>query len=355
MFDVEFELNQLMEEAFIAHTSDIHVAPQRDKVLILFRIDGILQLWGTIAKKEQDKIINRIKIVSQMDIGERRVPQDGRWSWKKDEQFFTLRVSSMPTIWGEKIVIRVLGRDEGKHTLQSLGMTPVVISQVKQILRRPNGLFLVTGPTGSGKSSTLYAILQELQRGEENIICLENPVEYEIPGAVQVEIHEKRGLTFSSGLRASLRQDPDIIMVGEIRDTETAQLAVQAALTGHKVFSTLHTNDAASVVERLIDMEVEPFLVKAALCGALAQRLVRKPCTGCNDVASNHQCEMCHGSGYKGRSALFELLTIPVKGMDWSHIDACVNPTLGTSGLMALREGITTRAELERLGINTNI
>lgn len=350
MYDVEYEINRYMKEAFRLQASDIHFEPQRDKVTVKLRIDGLLMTLETITKEYQDKVLNRIKIMSNIDIGERRRPQDGRWPYVIGEQTVTMRVSTMPTIWGEKIVVRILGRQETFHTLSELGMPMRVQKEVKRLLARPYGLFLVTGPTGSGKSSTLYALLNELNSGRENIICLENPVEYEITGAAQVEINEKAGLTFATGLRAGLRQDPDIIMVGEIRDKETAHLAIQSALTGHKVLSTIHTNTSEAVLDRLIDMGVEPFLVRAALTGSLAQRLVRRPCVSCQD-GNTDPCVTCFGTGYKGRTALYELFAIPREGMNWEDPKIFVNPTLAEAGRIAVDIKATTTEELQRIGI----
>lgn len=352
MYDVEFEINQIMDEAFKIQASDIHFAPQKEALFVTFRIDGVLANRIRIDKKYQDKILNRIKIMSNIDIGERRKPQDGRWPYDVENQTVTMRVSTMPTIWGEKIVLRILGQQGIFHTLEALGMPVSVQHEVQHILARPYGLFLVTGPTGSGKSSTLYALLNALNGGQEHIICLENPVEYEIKGASQVEINEKAGLTFANGLRAALRQDPDIIMVGEIRDSETAHLAVQAALTGHKVLSTIHTNTAEAVVERLIDMGVEPFLVRAALIGALAQRLVRRPCSQCYaSPTMKGGCPVCFGSGYSGRVALYELFSVPREDMDWNHPKGYVKPTLAEAGRVAVETGHTTTEEMVRMGI----
>lgn len=253
----------------------------------------------------------------------------------------------MPTIHGEKIVLRILGNKIRFNSLASLGMSSVVENSIRRIITRPYGLFLVTGPTGAGKSSTLYTLLSELNTGKENIICLENPVEYELPGMVQVEIQDKTGLTFAMGLRASLRQDPDIIMVGEIRDKETAQLAIQAALTGHKVLSTIHTNRASGVVERLIDMGVEPFLVKAALSGAIAQRLARKICNNC--CGKDHPCEKCNKTGYKGRIGLYEVLEI-TEETNWEHLEKSLQMTLEASAKELVNQRLTDSSEIRRLG-----
>lgn len=345
MFDVAYEISQILDGAFTLGASDIHVIPQEKEVTIKFRIDGLLQKIKIFPKQEQEKIFNYIKIKSSIDIAEKRIPQDGRLTHVYKGRKEQLRVSTMPTIWGEKIVLRIQKNSNNFQTLKDLGMNWELEQKVRKILQRPYGLFLVTGPTGSGKSTTLHALLNEVNSGLENIICLENPVEYELEGATQVEINERSGLTFASGLRASLRQDPDVIMVGEIRDAETAQLAIQSALTGHKVFSTIHTNDAASVIERLVNIGVEPFLVRAALSGALAQRLVRKPCP------CNGGCDICRHTGYHGRTALYELLTIHPTEMNWANIHDFVSPTLVESGKMAVAANITTPEELTRIGI----
>lgn len=348
MFDVEYEVNSIVEKAINFGASDIHIEPCKDYLLVKFRIDGLLQEYRRLERVYQNQIINRIKIISHMDIGEQRIPQDGRWYFKLKET--SLRISSMPTIYGEKIVIRILGNNNVFSSLEALGMNNNVQKALRRILARSYGLILVTGPTGSGKSSTLYTVLQEMNNRYEQIISLENPVEHELQGITQVEINAKAGLTFASGLRAALRQDPDIIMVGEIRDQETARLAIQAAMTGHKVLSTLHTNNACGVIERLVDMGIEPFLIKASLIGVIAQRLVRRPCLECNGN-ENISCKSCRGIGYKGRIALYEMLEIPAKNANWAEIEQYVCPSLSEAGREALEKNLTTIPELKRVGI----
>lgn len=347
MFDVEYELDQWVQQALAWKASDIHIEPEKDGVYIRFRIDGKREDFRTILKMHQEKIVNRVKLLSHIDIGEKRVPQDGRWTYVYGRKPYTLRVSTMPTVWGEHIVIRISDPSLRFHSLEELGMPMAVQEKVRQVLQQPYGLFLVTGPTGSGKSSTLYTLLSMLNDGTKHIICLEDPVEQELEGVTQVEVNEKAGLTFARGLRAALRQDPDVMMVGEIRDTETAQLAIQAALTGHQVFSTLHTNATNVVVDRLVDMGVEPFLVKAALLGAMAQRLVRKPCPHCYGQG---ECDYCRSTGYKGRMGLYEMLLIP-KEAHWEQISDYVHPTLEASACEAVQLEKTTWEEVKRIGL----
>ncbi len=348
MYHVEIELDKIVENAISEGASDIHFEPKEKEMIVRYRIDGLLYRRVCIERAYVDKIINRIKILSGVDIGERRVPQDGRWRWRQNQKGVDMRMSTLPTVWGEKIVLRLLPSNTGELSLAELGMEEHILEEVRCMLAKPYGMLLVTGPTGSGKSSTLYGLLREMDREKRNIICLENPVEREIELANQVQINEKMGLTFFSGLKAVLRQDPDIIMVGEIRDTETAQLAVQAALTGHFVLSSLHTNNATGAIERLVDMKIEPFLLKATLVGVVAQRLVRRRCLHCQGSAG---CFYCKGCGYKGRIGIYEILKIPSKNWDLKTADKYLLCTLRESGKLLLEKGITTREELMRVGI----
>lgn len=350
MFDVEYELDRWVQQALGWQASDVHVEPEKECVRIRFRIDGKRESFLAVPKMQQEKIVNRIKLLSHIDIGEKRVPQDGRWVYSYAGKSYTLRVSTMPSVWGEHIVIRISDPSFRFHGLSELGMPLMVQEAMQEVLAQPYGLFLVTGPTGSGKSSTLYTLLSLLNDGTKHIVSLEDPVEQELEGVTQVEVHEKTGLTFAKGLRAALRQDPDVMMVGEIRDTETAQLAIQAALTGHQVFSTLHTNSTKVVVDRLVDMGVEPFLVKAALIGAMAQRLVRKPCPYCHGVGD---CAHCRSTGYKGRIGLYELLVVP-EDVDWDALDHYVKPTLEEAAKQAVLFGQTTWEEVRRIGLAGN-
>lgn len=347
MFHVDIELDRIIEEALALHISDIHFEPQEENLVVRGRLDGILQHLRYIPKNEQEKLLNRIKIASSLDIGERRIPQDGRWLWQHKERSVQMRVSTMPGIWGEIIVLRLVDVGATVLTCAGLGMTSEVEKYVRSMLTRPYGLFLIAGQTGSGKTSTLYTLLQELNTGYKNIVCLENPVERHLKGINQVEINERAGLTFAKGLRAVLRQDPDVIMVGEIRDKETAQLAVQAALTGHFVLSTIHTNTAAAAIERLVDIGVDDFLVKAVLVGVLSQRLVRRPCV------CGSGCEACKQTGYRGRVALYEILYVPPDGLQLEDISLYVKCSLAESAKQAVSCGLTTMEELGRLGIET--
>ncbi|MGO1370487.1 MAG: GspE/PulE family protein [Senegalia sp. (in: firmicutes)] len=322
-------VNSFIKQAISAKASDIHIEPYEDRIRIRFRIDATLQEIMSPSKNTHSAITTRIKIISKMDIAERRLPQDGRVEMNIDGRSIDLRVSSLPTVYGEKIVIRILDRTSTIMTKKSLGFTENNLNRFNNLLSYPNGILLVTGPTGSGKTTTLYAALQELNSIGKNIITLEDPVEYRLDGINQVQINPKSGLTFSSGLRSILRQDPDIIMVGEIRDEETARLAIRAAITGHLVISTMHTNDAASTVSRLVDMGIEPYLVASSVMGVVAQRLVRKICDSCKteyisekkeeDILNIYEpiklykgkgCSKCYNTGYKGRTSIHEVLEV---------------------------------------------
>ena len=322
-------INNVIGRAVRERASDIHIEPQEDGVKIRFRLDGLLEERMVFPKGLQLPIISRIKVISGMDIAERRVPQDGRVRVKVRGQTVDLRVSTYPTMHGEKIVIRLLMK-EGVLSLEQLGLQPDDKQRFSDLIAHPHGIFLVTGPTGSGKTSTLYTALARVNSQESNIVSVEDPVENEVVGVNLSQVNVIAGMTFAAALRAILRQDPDIIMVGEIRDRETADMAVRAALTGHLVFSTLHTNSAAGVIERMIDMGVERFLLSSALIGAMAQRLVRRICPDCRtekpiDAVTaqvmkeigyegpafyGKGCEACRMSGYRGRIGVFELLIV---------------------------------------------
>ncbi|OQX86142.1 MAG: type II secretion system protein GspE, partial [Candidatus Omnitrophica bacterium 4484_70.2] len=271
-------INNIITEAVRERASDIHIEPEEDKIRVRFRVDGVLIEVHSIPKYLLSGVSSRIKILSDLDIAERRRPQDGRFSVKVEGKRIDIRVSFLPTIYGENIVMRLLDKSSILLNLKDLGFSEQVYKKFHTLIHRPYGIIIVCGPTGSGKTTTLYSALQEINTPDKNIITLEDPVEYNLPLIRQCQVNTKIGLTFSQGLRSILRQDPDVILVGEIRDRETAQIAIQAALTGHLVFSTLHTNDAASAVVRLVDMGIEPFLVGSSLCGVLAQRLVRRLC-----------------------------------------------------------------------------
>jgi type IV pilus assembly protein PilB len=322
-------INSLIRQALKMGASDIHIEPLEDRLRVRVRVDGDLQEVLTPSKHTQSAIITRVKIMGGMNIAEKRLPQDGRIEIKIDDSVVDLRISVLPTVYGEKIVMRLLDRNNFLKGKEELGFTRENMELFDTILEAPNGVILVTGPTGSGKTTTLYASLNELNKINKNIITVEDPVEYKIEGINQVQVNTKAGLLFSTGLRSILRQDPDIIMVGEIRDEETAEIAVRAAITGHLVITTLHTNDATSTIMRLQDMGIKPFLVAASVRGIVAQRLVKRICTNCKteyrasdiekallgintDLTLNRGkgCPKCYYSGYSGRIAIHEILKI---------------------------------------------
>jgi type IV pilus assembly protein PilB len=322
-------VNTIFGQAVREGASDIHISPQQNKVQVRFRIDGKLHDVPAPPKSTFLSIIARIKILSNMDITMSRVTQDGRFTLKMDRKEINVRVSSIPTIYGENMVLRLLDTSGGIYSLDGLGMIKSDIDKIQSIINRPYGMILSTGPTGSGKSTSIYAILNELNRPDSNIMTLEDPVEYRIDNIRQIQLNRKAGMTFASGLRSILRQDPDIIMLGEIRDPETAAIAVQAAQTGHRLLSTVHTNDAAGAISRLVDMNIEPFLISSVLLASFAQRLVRTICPYCKeqylppkaaliavglDSIENANfmrgkgCNQCLNTGYKGRTGIFEVL-----------------------------------------------
>lgn len=324
-------VNSIIEQAVAKKASDIHLEPGDKQLRIRFRIDGQLQEVMQTSIQTHGAVVARLKIMSNLNIAERRLPQDGRVEMEMGGKNLDLRISILPTVYGEKVVIRILDREGFLISRKNLGFTPNNARKFEQLLKYPFGIILVTGPTGSGKTTTLYSALRELNSPTTNIITLEDPVEYRLDGINQVQVNPKIGLTFAGGLRSILRQDPNIIMVGEIRDEETAKLAVRAAITGHLVLSTLHTNDAASSIVRLIDMGVEPYLVASALVGVISQRLIRKICPDCKRTykASGEElkllgmdekqdvllyrgegCSNCFGIGYKGRTAIHEILVV---------------------------------------------
>ncbi len=354
-------VNVIISNAVSDRASDIHIEPQEKELVIRYRIDGILHKVLTPPKSIQSGIISRVKIMASMNIAENRLPQDGRIKIRFGGKDIDIRVSSLPTQFGERVVLRLLNKSEYNFSLKNIGFEPSTLDKFEKLLENPNGIILITGPTGSGKTTTLYAALSKLNDEERNIITVEDPVEYQIPGISQVQARPKIGFTFAEGLRSILRQDPDVVMVGEIRDTETASVAVQSALTGHLVFSTLHTNDSPSAVTRLLDMDIEPFLITATTRGIMAQRLLRVLCDKCKKevklsprmreslqavqyagasvssgaktaktakaagtkkkTAKSKQtlsgkiyepagCKECMGSGYRGRTGIYELLVI---------------------------------------------
>lgn len=327
-------VNSILEQAVVNGASDIHIEPGLNELRVRFRIDGQLQERLTFSMQTHGSIVARVKIMSQLNIAERRLPQDGRIELETEDKFLDLRVSVLPTVYGEKVVIRVLDRDSFLMSREQLGLNKQNRKLFDKLLEFPHGIILVTGPTGSGKTTTLYAALRELNKDEVNIITLEDPVEYKLEGINQTQINPKAGLTFATGLRSVLRQDPNIIMVGEIRDEETASLAVRAAITGHLVLSTMHTNDAASSVIRLMDMGIEPYLAASSIRGVISQRLVRKVCPKCitkykakdkqlkilgypsestAEIYMGEGCSRCFMTGYKGRTAVHEIMLVTEK------------------------------------------
>ena len=324
-------VNSIIKQAAKSKASDIHIEPFEDRVRVRFRIDGDLQEIMTPAKETHSAIVTRIKIMAKMDIVEKRAPQDGRIETNLDGKEIDMRISVLPTSFGEKVVIRLLDRSNFLYTKKQLGFTEENLNRFDQVIKNPNGIILVTGPTGSGKSTTLYTVLKELNEISKNIITVEDPVEYQLDGVNQVSVNPKVGLTFASGMRSILRQDPDIIMIGEIRDGETAQIAIRASITGHLVLSTMHTNDTSATVARLVDMDVAPYLISSSVVGVTAQRLVKKICLNCKEefIADEQQkdilgidkneeiklyrgkgCNLCSNTGYKGRMGIHEIMIV---------------------------------------------
>ncbi len=324
-------VNSVIERAVTERASDIHLEPQDGEMVVRMRIDGLLRKILTVPSNLQSTVVSRLKIMGGMNISEHKIPQDGRAMVRVKNHEIDLRISSMPTVYGEKVVLRLLDKSEQHITSRSIGLEGRDLEKYEALLKNSSGVILIVGPTGSGKSTTMCAMLQELSSEQTNIMTLEDPVEYNIPGVNQCQINEKTGMTFAAGLRAILRQDPDIISVGEIRDGETAAIAIRSAITGHLVLSTLHTNDAVSAIDRLADIGVEPYLIASALRGVISQRLVRKVCPHCKKAYKpdagelellglpedadvqfyrGEGCEECYHTGYRGRRAVFEILTM---------------------------------------------
>jgi general secretion pathway protein E len=371
-------VNLLIREAYESGASDIHLESTRAGVLARFRIDGVL-LPGVDPPPRLDRaVVSRVKLLANLDIAERRRPQDGRIRVRLKERELDLRISTVPTVFGESVVLRLLERGGGAIALDDLGLPATLLADVSQLAQRPHGMILVSGPTGSGKTTTLYAALGLRSAASEKIVTLEEPVEYALEGVTQVPVQVQTGVTFASMLRSILRQDPDVIFVGEMRDTETAELAIQAALTGHVVFSTLHTNDAVGAIPRLLDLGIPPFLVSATLRAVLAQRLVRRICNDCREevppspeavtllgdppplLARGRGCAACRGTGYRGRLGLFELLVITddlrnALAVDPTHrrLEALARAQgmrpLREDGWSKVREGRTTIEEVLRV------
>jgi general secretion pathway protein E len=349
-------LNALLTQATRDGASDIHIEPYERHSSVRFRIDGTLREVVQPNRALHAALISRLKIMAELDIAEKRLPQDGRISLRLGARAVDVRVSTLPSAHGERAVLRLLDKSEARLTLEAVGMQGQVLQQLDQLISQPHGILLVTGPTGSGKTTSLYAALQRLDATCHNIMTVEDPIEYELPGVGQTQVNAKIDLTFAKALRAILRQDPDVIMIGEIRDFETAQIAIQASLTGHLVLATLHTNDAASAVNRLIDMGVEPFLLSSSLLGVLAQRLVRKRCTACHGAG----CAACGQTGYAGRTGIFELLVATDEVRAQIHhraAEAELRATALAQGMVLMRHdgqrlvdaGITSAEELLRV------
>ncbi|PTV99080.1 type II secretion system protein E (GspE) [Halanaerobium saccharolyticum] len=371
--------NYIISKAYQKGASDIHIEPEDSKIRVRFRIDGVLKKEMTAPKSSHRALVSRIKIIANLDITEHRVPQDGRIKMIFKDEKLDMRVSTLPTIKGEKIVIRLLAQNTNLLDLDNLGLSDYNRKKIGQLIKKPNGVLLLTGPTGSGKSTTLFAALNELNSPQINMVTIEDPVEYQIAGINQVQAKEKSGLTFAKTLRSILRQDPDIIMIGEMRDQETAEIAVRSALTGHLVFSTLHTNDAVSSITRLIDMGLAPYLVAASLNGVVAQRLVRRLCPHCKEKRKLEKtdlkfldnpdfeeayfavgCEKCNNTGYDGRLAIQEIFEIDnqVKEMisdnlakekiaEYAKNNGMI--TLKQDGIEKIKAGETDVSELERI------
>ena len=372
-------VNALIAQAVQKRASDIHVEPGEEGIQIRYRLDGVLCDETTLPKDLQAGVTSRIKVMGEMDIAERRIPQDGRVQVKVGEKEVDIRISTLPVVFGEKIVMRLLDKQSILLGLDELGFSPGILARFQQIIHRPYGLILIVGPTGSGKTTTLYGVINKIHSTEKNIVTIEDPVEYRVKRVNQVQVNTKAGMVFATGLRAILRQDPDILMIGEIRDRETATVAVQAAMTGHLVFSTLHTNDAPSAVARLIDMGVEPFLIASSLTAVLAQRLIRKICGHCKrdhipdpellrqlglfDITQGFMrgqgCKECRNTGYSGRVGLFELLALdePLRQLTVSRASAAeMQAQAQKAGFIQLRQdglrkaiqGLTTLEEVIR-------
>ncbi|HLD24998.1 MAG TPA: GspE/PulE family protein [Patescibacteria group bacterium] len=386
-------VSAILEQAIRIRASDVHIEPQIGETRVRYRVDGILQERLALPHKLQDAVVSRIKILADLKIDEKRIPQDGRFNFKMGESEVDLRVSTLPTVHGEKVVMRLLKKSGGIPTLPELGLRGLALKHLESSIRRPHGIILVTGPTGSGKTTTLYSVLAILNNAKVNIMTLEDPVEYEIVGVNQVQINPTAGLTFATGLRSFLRQDPNIILVGEIRDTETTDLAIQAALTGHLVFSTLHTNNASGAVPRLIDLGAEPFLLASALNAVVGQRIARRLCPTCKmeytpeesiqadirQVVGNlwpseksivlykgkgtvdgAPCESCGGAGYVGRLGIFEVFPVsdaiskltlsraPMKDIERKAIEEGMI-SMKQDGYLKALEGVTTIEEVLRV------
>lgn len=376
-------LNFIIQEAFTQRASDIHFEPQEELLRIRYRIDGVLQTRHTVSHLYRSNIVTRLKVMSRLDIAEQRRPQDGRIKLKLGKKELHFRVSTIPISSGERIVLRILDNESARLQFDELGMSEATTHLFKQMIKRSEGIILVTGPTGSGKTTTLYSVISEIYEDSLNIMTIEDPIEYHLTNIAQMGVHPKIDLTFSKGLRHILRQDPDVIMIGEIRDLETAQIAIQSSLTGHLVLSTLHTNDAPSAITRLVDMGIEPYLLSSSIIGVLAQRLVRKICTFCREQETPSSqdleligiekdsdliffkgsgCKKCFQTGYRGRIGIYELMN--VRGSVKQKIGESIEShelrnyaieegliTLKQEGIRLMREGKTSLEEVIRVAL----
>ncbi|CAI8332057.1 MAG: Type II secretion system protein E [Porticoccaceae bacterium UBA1117] len=371
-------LNAILAESLKENASDIHIEPYEKESLVRFRLDGVLSTVLKPSAQITPLLISRIKVMSKLDIAEKRLPQDGRMSVKLGGRSIDLRISTMPSSHGERVVMRLLDKDAGQLQVDDLGMPSDTSAQLDDLIRRPHGIVLVTGPTGSGKTTTLYAALQQMDRKGRNIMTVEDPVEYDLPGISQTQINLRAGMTFARGLKAILRQDPDVILIGEIRDGETAEIATQSSLTGHLVLSTLHTNTAAGAITRLQDLGVDSFLLASTIRGILSQRLLRKLCHHCRKEAEPNEfnrdllklkkghkiyeaggCDKCNSTGYTGRQALFELVTVDAALQTLIHenageidLEAKIReqvPSIRQAGFALVGDGMTTIEEVLRV------
>jgi general secretion pathway protein E len=376
-------VNHILSQSIKARASDIHIEPYQDSFKVRYRIDGILYDLLTPPKWIQPALISRIKVMAKLNIAEKRLPQDGRLDIKIGAQDIDVRVSTIPTSFGERVVLRLLNKTSAVFDLPEIGLSPDRLALLKELVHSPNGIILNTGPTGSGKTTTLYAILTTINKPDINIITIEDPVEYQIKGISQIQVNPKIDLTFARGLRSIVRQDPDVILIGEIRDKETADIAVQSALTGHLVFSTLHTNDSASAITRLVDIGVEPFLISSSLIAVIAQRLLRTLCNDCKEayqpddlafksigmdperskdrrIYRARGCENCFHTGYKGRNAIFEIMVLneELRSLLLKSYDSNVIKkralemkmlSLRQDGIQKLLNGVTTIEEVFRV------
>jgi general secretion pathway protein E len=374
-------VNLMLFEAAKSGASDVHIQPYEERLMVRTRVDGVLYDAFALPKNVQEEVISRVKVMGRMNIAEKRLAQDGRATVQIGDRVVDLRIASLPTSYGERVVIRLLDKSARLYELAEIGMDASTLARFQELVGVEHGLVLVTGPTGSGKSTTLYAALKRINSKEKNVLTLEDPIEYQLEGISQTQVSDKKGMTFASGLRSVLRQDPDVIMVGEIRDRETATMAIQSSLTGHLVFSTLHTNDAASAVTRLLDLGIEPYLVGSSVVGVMAQRLVRRICGQCaapftpdeaelewlgvsataaRGMRKGRGCGACRGTGFRGRVGTFELLSMDerVRKLIQAHATAAeIKDAAVAAGMRTLRDdgvekvlaGMTTTSEVERV------